>query len=188
MQGVQVWSLVRELRSHTCAKPLQSYLTLFNPINCSPPCSSLYGILQARILEWVAMPFSRGSFWCRGQILISCSSCTAGRFFTIEPPHAMRQEKKKKKKEREKVQGDCFLGNCYRLSLLTLPAFEKVYNLINFHERNIWEQHPDQNTRVFLALTSLHVLPLSSGPRASHSRDLSIFVQKWIHTVCTLCE
>ena len=58
----------------------------------------------------------------------------------------------RKKKKREKVQGDCFLGNCYRLSLLTLPAFEKVYNLINFHERNIWEQHPDQNTRVFLAL------------------------------------
>ena len=38
----------------------QSCLTLCNPMNCSPPGSSVHGILQARILEWVAMPFSRG--------------------------------------------------------------------------------------------------------------------------------
>ena len=37
----------------------QSCLTLCNPTDCSPPCSSVYGILQARILEWVAVPFSR---------------------------------------------------------------------------------------------------------------------------------
>ena len=35
--------------------------TLCDPINCSPPGSSVHGILQARILEWVAIPFSRGS-------------------------------------------------------------------------------------------------------------------------------
>ena len=34
--------------------------TLFNPVDCSPPVSSLHGILQARILEWVAVSFSRG--------------------------------------------------------------------------------------------------------------------------------
>ena len=38
----------------------QSCLTLCNPVNSSPPGSSVGGILQARILEWVAMPFSRG--------------------------------------------------------------------------------------------------------------------------------
>ena len=38
----------------------QSYLTLCNPVDCSPP-SSIYGILQTRMLEWVAIPFSRGS-------------------------------------------------------------------------------------------------------------------------------
>ena len=38
---------------------------LFNPMNCSPPGSSLQGILQARILEWAAMPSSRGSSWPR---------------------------------------------------------------------------------------------------------------------------
>ena len=43
------------------AKSLQSCLTLCDPMDCSPPGSSVHGILQARILEWVAMPFSRGS-------------------------------------------------------------------------------------------------------------------------------
>ena len=39
----------------------QSCWTLCDPMDCSPPGSSVHGILQARILEWVAMPFSRGS-------------------------------------------------------------------------------------------------------------------------------
>ena len=40
------------------AKSLQSCLTLCDPIDGSPPCSSIHGIFQARILEWVAIPFS----------------------------------------------------------------------------------------------------------------------------------
>ena len=39
-----------------CAKSLQLCLTLCNPLDCNPPGSSVYGILQARILEWVAIP------------------------------------------------------------------------------------------------------------------------------------
>ena len=39
----------------------QSCPTLFNPMDCSPPGSSLHGIFQARLLEWVAIPSSRGS-------------------------------------------------------------------------------------------------------------------------------
>ena len=42
-----------------CAQSLQSCLTLCNPMDCSPPGSSVYGILQARILEWFAMTFSK---------------------------------------------------------------------------------------------------------------------------------
>ena len=44
-----------------CVKSLLSYLTLCNPMDYSPPGSSVHGILQARILEWVAMPSSWGS-------------------------------------------------------------------------------------------------------------------------------
>ena len=49
----------------------------------SPPGSSVHGILQARILEWVAISFSRGSSQPRDQ---TCVSCIAGRFFTAELP------------------------------------------------------------------------------------------------------
>ena len=42
-------------------KSLQSCQTLCNTMDCSPPGSSVHGILQARMLEWVAMPSSRGS-------------------------------------------------------------------------------------------------------------------------------
>ena len=47
---------------HACmhTKSLQSCLTLCNPMECSSPGSSVHGILQARILEWVAISFSRG--------------------------------------------------------------------------------------------------------------------------------
>ena len=58
----------------------QSGLTLCNPMDYSPPGSSLYGILQARILEWVAIPFCRGSPQPRDGTWVSC---IAGRFFTI---------------------------------------------------------------------------------------------------------
>ena len=43
-----------------CAKPLQSYPTLCDPMHCGSPGSPVHGILQIRILEWVAMPFSMG--------------------------------------------------------------------------------------------------------------------------------
>ena len=49
----------------------------------SLPGSSVHGILQARILEWVALPFSRGSFQPRDWTQVSC---IAGGFFTTEPP------------------------------------------------------------------------------------------------------
>ena len=58
----------------------QSCPTPCNPMDFSPPDSSVYGILQARILEWTAISFSRGSSWPRDQTWVSC---TAGRFFTI---------------------------------------------------------------------------------------------------------
>ena len=50
--------------------------TLCDPMDCCPPGSSVHGILQARILEWVAIPSSRGSSWLRDWTNISCISCT----------------------------------------------------------------------------------------------------------------
>ena len=58
----------------------QSCLTLCNPMNCSPPGSSVLGISQARVLEWIVISFSMGSSQPREW---TCISCIAGRFFTI---------------------------------------------------------------------------------------------------------
>ena len=77
---------------HLCifeAKSLQSCPTLCSPLGCSLPGSSVHGILQARILEWVAMPSSRGSSRPRDWTRVSCSSYTGrrvlypGGFFAI---------------------------------------------------------------------------------------------------------
>ena len=71
-------------RAH--AKSLQLCPSLCDPVDYSLPGSSVHGILQARILEWVAIPSSRGSSWLRDWTRVSCSSCFEGRFFTSEPP------------------------------------------------------------------------------------------------------
>ena len=62
-----------------CVKVAQSCPTLCNPMDCSLPRSSVHGILQTRILQWVAVPFSRGSSQPTDQTQISH---IAGRFFT----------------------------------------------------------------------------------------------------------
>ena len=62
------------------AKLLQSCPSLCNPMDCSPPGHSVHGILQARILEWVAMTSSRGPSWPRDWTFTS--PALAGGFFT----------------------------------------------------------------------------------------------------------
>ena len=57
----------------------QSCPTLCNPVDCSPPGSSVHWVLQARTLEWVATPSSRGSPQPRDGTHVSC---TADRFLT----------------------------------------------------------------------------------------------------------
>ena len=52
--------------------------------SCGPPGSSVHGILQERILEWVTISSHRGSSWPRDRTCFSCVSCIAGRFFTVE--------------------------------------------------------------------------------------------------------
>ena len=53
-------------------KVTQLCLTLCDPMDCSPPGSSVHGILQARILEWVAISFSRGSSQPSDRTQVSC--------------------------------------------------------------------------------------------------------------------
>ena len=64
-----------------CAKSLQSHLTLCNPMDYSPPDSSVHGIIQTRILQWVTMTSST-----QGLNLCLYVSCFASLFFTTESP------------------------------------------------------------------------------------------------------
>ena len=65
-----------------CVLVTKSCMTLCDPMDCILPGSSLHGILQATVLEWVAISFSRGSFQPRDQTRVSC---TVGRFLPSEP-------------------------------------------------------------------------------------------------------
>ena len=63
-----------------CAKSIQSCPTLCDPMDCSPLSFSVHGIIQTRILEWVAIPFSRGSSQPRNWTQVSC---IIGRFYCL---------------------------------------------------------------------------------------------------------
>ena len=58
-----------------CVLSCFSHVQLSNCMNCTLPDSSVHGILQARILEWVAMPSFKGSFQCRDGTHVSYVSC-----------------------------------------------------------------------------------------------------------------
>ena len=58
----QYFSMVCEPESESESVSLLLCLTLWDPTDCSPPGSSVHGLVQARILEWAGIPFSRGSF------------------------------------------------------------------------------------------------------------------------------
>ena len=67
-----------------CVLVAQSCPTVCNPMDCSTPSFSAHGLLRARILEWVAIPFSRGSSLPRDRIWVSS---IAGRFFIYHLSH-----------------------------------------------------------------------------------------------------
>ena len=65
-------SLRRVLATVCTSSVAQSCLTLFNPMGCSPSGSSVYGILQARILEWVAISSPKGTLQLKDRTHVSC--------------------------------------------------------------------------------------------------------------------
>ena len=75
-----------------------SCVWLCDPMNCSLSDSSVHGIFQARVLEWVAISFSRGSSWLRDQTWVSL---IIGRHFTI---WATREAYKKERKPTLRVE------------------------------------------------------------------------------------
>ena len=83
---ITVWNLLgrqHEINAKIVAELLSRTQLFCEPMDCSPPGSSVHGILQGTTLEWVAVPFSRGSSWPRDWTPVSC---LVGGFFTPEPP------------------------------------------------------------------------------------------------------
>ena len=81
---------IKWAEEYVSANSLKSCLTLWDPMDCSSPGSSVPGILQARILEGVAMPSFRRSCCPREWTFVSLFPALAGRFFTPSlrvPPH-----------------------------------------------------------------------------------------------------
>ena len=120
---------------HPCmqAKSLQLGSTLCDPVDCSPPGSSVHGILQARRLEWVVTPSSRGSSRPRDWIHISYIFCT-GRW---EEPRSLS------------LQGDPLpaepQGNSKNTGMGSLSLFHRIFlyresNLCVLHCRRILYQ------------------------------------------------
>ena len=72
------------------AKSLQSCTTLCDPIDCIPPGSSVHGILQARMLEWVAMPSSRGSSQLRNQSMSPAAPALRADSLLLSQPESLK--------------------------------------------------------------------------------------------------
>ena len=100
------------------AKSLQSCPSLCNPMDYSPPGSSVHRILQTRVLEWVAVPSFRESSWPRDQ---TCLSCIAGGFFITESLG----------KPLKRQEGNC---KCTLLSETKIPEKLFDYNYLTFGE------------------------------------------------------
>ena len=101
----------------------QSCLTLCNPVDRSPPGSSVHGIPQARILEWVAISFSRGSSRPRDQTHVSC---TAGGFFIPEPPGKPQVERRDVATQQELPWPFSILGHKPKWNTLTGTASHRM--------------------------------------------------------------
>ena len=107
-----------------CMLVAQSCPAPCNPMDCSPPSSPVHGIIQARILEWVAIPFSKGSSRPRDRIQVSC---TADRFFTVwatrEAPRVSKDESIKDSFLWDKLKVSCgFLRAFFELLKRKYPA------------------------------------------------------------------
>ena len=108
-----------------CCLVTKSCLTLCNPRDCSPLGSSVHGILQARILEWIAISFSRGSSHPRDWTRVSCT----GRHWQAdslpaEPPGKPRATR---------LQCEKFLNCLHR---------RKEAKMVHFHFSDFWKHRP----------------------------------------------
>ena len=116
-------SLINTLKRNYCHLRTKSCLTLCDPMDCSPPGSSVRGIFQARILEWDAISFSRGSSKPRIKTASLASPALAGQLFTT----STTREAPKKDAAFQKRHFEY----SWMLWLVTLPLFRIMHSRSN---------------------------------------------------------
>ena len=137
---------------HTCTCLVtQVCLTVCDPVDCSLPVSSVHGILQERILKWVAYPFYKGSSQLRDQTWVSCIT---GRFLTI---WATREA----------------LVPQFKIQYLSFYRHHKYLFIITKYKsiklrKHIWFWHFNLNTTSFLFL--LHLSKWDTFPKTKCSK------------------
>ena len=108
---------------------VQSRPTLCNPVDCSPPGSSIHGIFQARILEWVAISFSRESYQPRDRTQLSR---TAGRCFTLWATREDFNPKERQCQRMLRLPHNCIHLTCEQSNAQNSPSqVSKVCELWN---------------------------------------------------------
>ena len=106
------------------SKSLQLCPTLCDPMGCSSPGSSVHEILQARIMQWVAISSSRGYSWPRDQ---TCVLCLADVFFTAEPCQVIWSTPKSDDLTPRKVLPPAKLYLCKQTHVLGVEIRHTIY-------------------------------------------------------------
>ena len=105
----------------------QSFLTLCDPMDCSRTFSSIHGIFQSRILEWVAVSYSRGSSWPRDPAHISCVSCIDW-WLPYNCTASIIEKNRTKPKNWRKKESQHFLNELINLDFYSLVQSSNLYS------------------------------------------------------------
>ena len=130
--GLLVWLCIR-------IQLLQSCLTLCNPMDCSPLGFSVHGILQSRILEWVAMPSSRGSSWPRDRTCISCLLLWQTDSLPLVPPGKLAWLARELRKTRLKDWWKAGLGWSYIKGPMQIDSNEPALTALEIEVHYLWK-------------------------------------------------
>ena len=148
MQPSSPWNRICCLTSNLCLD-VKSYQTLWDPMDCSSPGSSVHGILQARVLEWVAISVSRGSSKLRNQTQISLIE---GRCFTIWPT---REATNVLYSQSTEVQFSSVTQSCLTLchpmdcSMPGFPVHHQLSELAQTHVHRVGDAIPPSHPLLF---------------------------------------
>ena len=152
-----------------CYLVAKSCPTLCDPMDCSPPGSSVHGILQARILEWVAISFSRGSSWSKDWTHVSC----IGRQILYHAPPG-KPKFYCRKLDKKLIYNLDFPWVCYLTHIIL--AKEPKWGFL-LHSRTPWHQPGPSHSQFLLLILLTKPFILCWYPGWLHTYQVNFFVE-----------